>query len=283
MIQWYPGHMAKAIKEINEKVKLCDLVIVLLDARIPQSSFNPLLKENLRNKKTLYVFTKKDKAETELTNYWLNYYKSNDADSLAIDGRTKQGASLIEKKAQELLAEKREKDKKRGLKPRPIRTMIVGIPNVGKSTLINSLSGKKATNVGDKPGITKTQQWIKINPNLELLDTPGVLWQKFDDQEVGIKLAISGAIKDDIYPIDQVAYYFLNYLKKYHHEAFINRFGFEITDEVETLELLGKKLNYLLSNKEVNLDKTALSLLQDARLGYLGKITLDRADYETVQ
>ena len=260
-INWYPGHMAKAIKEINEKVKIVDLVIVLLDARIPKSSFNPLLEEVLNNRKVLYVLTKKDKADSIETLKWLAYYGKQKKRAIALDAR----------------------ELARGLKPRAIKTMIVGIPNVGKSTLINALVGKRVTAVGDKPGVTKVQQWIRINQDLELLDTPGVLWPKFDDQVIGLHLAITGGINDNILPIIDVATYFIDFLNKYYPNALTNRYQLDFTNlnAMEQLELIAKKQNYYLSNKEYDLERTALFILQEARSGYYGRFTLDRCGDET--
>ena len=282
MIQWYPGHMAKAIREIGEKVKIVDLVIVLLDARSPESSFNPLLKTVLNNKRCLYVLTKKDKADSKETSKWLEHYNNLGIRAISVDSRDLKNAKTVVKEAEILMEEKRKKDLARGLKPRPIKTMIVGIPNVGKSTLINALVGKKVAAVGDKPGITKVQQWIRINQNLELLDTPGVLWPKFDDQQIGLHLSITGAINDNILPLIDIALYFIGFLNKYYSEALIKRYGIdkEETNSETILKLIAKSQNFYLSNKEENLEKTALFILQEYRSGYYGRITLDRCEKE---
>ena len=282
MIQWYPGHMAKAIREIGEKVKIVDLVIVLLDARSPESSFNPLLKTVLNNKRCLYVLTKKDKADSKETSKWLEHYNNLGIRAISVDSRDLKNAKTVVKEAEILMEEKRKKDLARGLKPRPIKTMIVGIPNVGKSTLINALVGKKVAAVGDKPGITKVQQWIRINQNLELLDTPGVLWPKFDDQQIGLHLSITGAINDNILPLIDIALYFIGFLNKYYSEALIKRYGIdkEETDSETILKLIAKSQNFYLSSKEENLEKTALFILQEYRSGYYGRITLDRCEKE---
>lgn len=275
MIQWYPGHMAKAIREVSEKVKIVDLVIILLDARIPKSSFNPLIKDTIKQKPTLYLLTKKDKADLEQTSKWLNSYEH----SLAIDTRSNKDIKKVLKMCEDMMKEKRAKDALKGLKPRPIKTMIVGIPNVGKSTLINSLVGKKVAVTGDKPGVTKVQQWIKINQNLELLDTPGILWPKFEDQVVGMHLAITGAIKDNILPIHDVALYLISFLKSHYPNVLTNRYQIdESVDENKILTEIGKKQNYYLSNHEVDLDRTSLLLLQEFRNNSLGYITLDQVD-----
>ena len=269
--------------EINEKVKIVDLVIVLLDARIPKSSFNPLLEEVLNNRNVLYVLTKKDKADSIETLKWLAYYEKQNKRAIALDARELKNSKVIVKEATNLLVEKRAKDLARGLKPRAIKTMIVGIPNVGKSTLINALVGKRVTAVGDKPGVTKVQQWIRINQDLELLDTPGVLWPKFDDQVIGLHLAITGGINDNILPIIDVATYFIDFLNKYYPNALTNRYQLDFTNlnAMEQLELIAKKQNYYLSNKEYDLERTALFILQEARSGYYGRFTLDRCGDET--
>lgn len=281
MIQWYPGHMAKAIREIEEKLKLVDLIIVLLDARIPESSFNPLLNKLINNKRVLYILTKKDMADNNLTNEWLKYYQNNKiTNAIAINSKDSKTKIYVSSTIESMMKEKRINDAKKGLKPRPIRTMVVGIPNVGKSTFINTMVNKKVTNVGDKPGVTKVQQWIRINKDLELLDTPGVLWPKFEDQKIGYNLAIIGSIKDDILKIEDIAGYAIDYLKVNYANNLISRYNLTINDlELDSITILlklGKEKKFYLSNGDIDLNRISTLILHDIRQLSLGPITFEK-------
>lgn len=274
MIQWFPGHMAKAKKEIEESLRLVDIVYELLDARIPYSSKNPMISELLKNKPRLILLTKSDMADGVYTNKWQKYFMEQGFTSLTIDSISGLHINKIISLSQEILKDKFEKEKAKGLKPRPIRGMIVGIPNVGKSTLINRLVKKKATNVGNKPGITKAQQWVRLNANLELLDTPGVLWPKFEDQKVGMHLAITGAIRDEILKSSDLGYYLLDFLKANYEKNIFERYNLPMG--LSNLEIL-KHIALIrgISEKEDVEEKASDVILNDFRNLRLGRITLD--------
>jgi len=274
MIQWFPGHMAKAKKEMEEKLRLVDIVYELLDARIPYSSKNPLINELLKNKPRLILLTKSDMADDFYTNKWKNHFTSQGFPSLSIDSVSGLNIKKIIGVSQTILKDKFEKEKARGMKPRPIRGMIVGIPNVGKSTLINKLVNKRVANVGNKPGITKAQQWVRLNANLELLDTPGVLWPKFEDQKVGMHLAITGAIRDEILKSDELGYYLLDFMKANYEKNILERY--QLSAGLSNLDILKHIASTRgISNKEDVEEKAAEVLLNDFRSLRLGRITLD--------
>ncbi len=276
-VQWYPGHMAKAKKEIEEKIKFVDIVYVLLDARIPYSSSNPMINDILKDKKKLYLLTKSDMADSNVTSKWVKYYKDQGIEALTIDSISGFNVKKIEVLSKEILKEKIQRDLNRGMKQRPIRAMIVGIPNVGKSTLINKLVNKKATVVGNKPGVTKAQQWIRLNPNLELLDTPGVLWPKFDDMTVGAKLALTGAIRDEVLRKEDLIFFLLKYLDKNYKNLLFNKYNIEtsyINDELDCVSYVTTFLKkYNIQNDDY--DRIYTMILNDFKNGRLGKISLD--------
>ena len=274
-ISWYPGHMAKAKNEIIDKVKIMDIVYVLLDARIPSSSMNPMIDEVLKNKKKIYIMTKADMADLSVTLRWEKYFKDNGIPSLVVDSISGLNIKKIESFSRELLEEKFKKEAARGMKKRPIRAMIVGIPNVGKSTLINKLVNKRATLVGNKPGVTKAQQWIRLNENLELLDTPGVLWPKFEDKTVGLHLALTGAIREEILPKEDLVFYLLRYLKDYYPTNIVNKYGIDLEDEFNPVNyVMAFYTKYNIKNDDY--DRVYDIILNDFKNGRLGRISLDR-------
>ncbi|UOQ43071.1 ribosome biogenesis GTPase YlqF [Halobacillus salinarum] len=278
-IQWFPGHMAKAKREAAEKLKLVDFVIELVDARAPLSSQNPMLHEILQEKPKMVVLMKKDLADPEVTKEWLNSYQESGIPALAIEANEKKDVKKVIDLAKDLGKEKLEKLKAKGVRPRPSRAMILGIPNVGKSTLINRLANRKLAKTGDKPGVTKAQQWIKVKKEFELLDTPGILWPKFEDEEVGYRLASIGTIKDQILPKEDVAAYILNYLKDRYPGLLEKRFGFSDYEDIMTaFETIGQKRGCLESGGLVNFEKTSDVILQDLRTGKIGLVSFEEPE-----
>lgn len=275
-IQWFPGHMAKAKRQVQENLKHVDIVYELVDARLPESSQNPLLDEIIQAKPRLLILNKKDLADPSMTRAWEEHFAANDISSLALDSKKQQSAKLILPKTQEVLKEKLKRDQSRGLKPRAIRAMVLGIPNVGKSTFMNRLIGKKIAQTGNRPGVTKGQQWLKVAGKLELLDTPGILWPKFEDPEVGKKLALSGAIKDQLLHLDDVALYGLAFLQRYYPQRLSERYQLTETAEMTPVELL------LAITKKRGLqedyERGSEVFLQDLRNGKLGPLTFDRLE-----
>lgn len=276
-VQWFPGHMSKALREIKENLKKVDIVFILLDARLPESSMNPKIKEIIGNKPALILFNKSSLADQSELDKWLNFYQKEGFSSLKIDAITGKNIRKIKPLSDEILKPLLEKEKNRGMQRRAIRTMIIGIPNVGKSTLINTLSRKKATRTGNTPGVTKAQQWVKISEDFELLDTPGVLWPKFEDEKVGYHLALSGAIKDTILPNEEIAFYAHHFLKTYYQEELKKRYQLnEVLEPIDTFSEIGRKRGALIKGNEVNYDTVYELLLKDLRDGNLGGITFDR-------
>ncbi|WP_248926395.1 ribosome biogenesis GTPase YlqF [Paenibacillus hamazuiensis] len=283
-IQWFPGHMTRARRQIEEKLKLIDVVIELLDARIPMSSRNPMIDEILQGKPRLVVLNKSDLADPAVTARWQDYFQNElGLKTLPIDANSGHQVNQIIPRCKELWADKIEAQLRKGINPRAIRALIVGIPNVGKSTLINRLAGKRIAAVGDKPGVTKAQQWIKIGEEMQLLDTPGILWPKFEDQLVGFRLAVTGAIKEEILHVDDIALFALRYLVEHYGDAMKERFGLAAlpadssdTDEiVKVMEEIGRKRGALLGGGRIDYEKTSLLILRELRAGKLGRITLE--------
>ncbi len=276
-IQWFPGHMNKAKREVSEKLKYVDIVFELVDARLPQSSRNPLLGQIIQHKPRLLILNKADLADSQETKKWLDFYHKQGISAIAINAKEDNAKKILLKASQTVLKEKRERDKARGIKERAIRGMVLGIPNVGKSTLLNRLVGKKIAATGNKPGVTKGQQWLKITGSLELLDTPGILWPKFEDPKVAQTLAVSGAIKDQLLHLDDLALFALEFLGKNYPESLKNRYGF--TDEILANTPVNQLL-FLTKNRgfKDDYDKGANLLLQEIRNGKLGPITFDRIE-----
>lgn len=278
MIQWFPGHMAKAKREIEERLRLVDIVFELLDARIPYSSQNPLLNELLKGKPKLVLLMKTDLADPRETKLWREDFQKQGHQVLEVDALSGFNRSLIINSSLEILADKIERARKRGLKARSVRAMIVGIPNVGKSTLINRLVKRKATKVANKPGVTRAQQWIRIAGELELLDTPGVLWPKFEDRKVGLHLALTGAIRDVVVSSHDLGEYLLNFLRSYYPDNLSKRYNLDLNhSNPELIETIAQNRGFLQSDYE---ERVYNLLLSEFRNNLLGRITLDRFNQE---
>ncbi len=274
--QWYPGHMTKAKRQMQEDIKLIDLIIELVDARIPISSRNPDIDELGKHKSRLILMNKADLADAKRTEIWNSYFKSKGYFVVCIDARSKTGMKLIQNEIMEACKEKMERDRRRGIKNRPVRAMVVGIPNVGKSTFINTFAGKACTKTGNKPGVTKGKQWIRLNKNVELLDTPGILWPKFEDQTVGLKLALTGSIKDEILNVDELAMLFLEQVLPDYPGILTNRYEIEENKEAAVmLEEIAKKRNCRKKGDELDYSKAAALLIDEFRSGKLGRITIE--------
>lgn len=280
--QWYPGHMTKAKRMMQENIKLIDLVIELVDARIPISSRNPDIDELGKNKARLILLNKSDLAEDKQNDAWAEYFKRKGFSVVKVNSKKGGGIKSIQGVIQESCKEKMERDRKRGILNRPVRAMVVGIPNVGKSTFINSLAGKACAKTGNKPGVTKGKQWIRLNKNVELLDTPGILWPKFEDQTVGLRLAFIGSIKDEILNTEELAAELIQFMKKYYGGVLAEKYEItESDDPYQCLSDIAKSRHCLLRGNELDTNKAAMLLIDDFRNGRLGKITLEfPEDYE---
>ena len=280
--QWYPGHMTKAKRMMQENIKLIDLVIELVDARIPISSRNPDIDELGKNKARLILLNKSDLAEDKQNDAWAEYFKRKGFSVVKVNSKKGGGIKSIQGVIQEACKEKMERDRKRGILNRPVRAMVVGIPNVGKSTFINSLAGKACAKTGNKPGVTKGKQWIRLNKNVELLDTPGILWPKFEDQTVGLRLAFIGSIKDEILNTEELAAELIQFMKKYYAGVLAEKYEIaESDDPYQCLSDIAKSRHCLLRGNELDTNKAAMLLIDDFRNGRLGKITLEfPEDYE---
>lgn len=279
-IQWFPGHMAKARRQITEKLKFIDVVIELVDARLPASSRNPMIDEIVAHKPRLIVLNKADMADEAMTRKWIQHFEQLGYKAISINAQAGQGMKEIAAAAKELVKEKFDKLAAKGVNPRAVRALIVGIPNVGKSTLINKLAKKNIAKTGDRPGVTTAQQWIKVGKELELLDTPGVLWPKFEDQLVGQRLAATGAIKDAILNLQDVAVYALRFLSEYYPEQLKERFNLSDIPEdiVELFDAIGKRRGCLMGGGIIDYDKTAELVLRELRAGKIGRFTFEKPE-----
>ncbi len=277
-IQWYPGHMTKTKRMMTENIALVDIVIELVDSRIPFSSKNPDIDNLAKNKYRIIVLNKVDLANEEATKEWIKYFESKNFKVITTNSINGKGLTDVTTISRELMKEKIERDKARGRIYRPIRAMIVGIPNVGKSTFINKFVGKSTAKTGDKPGVTRGKQWIKIKKDFELLDTPGILWPKFEDEQVAFKLAFTGAIKDDIIDIQTLAYEFINFLKAFDLNILKERYKIEFTEEAEVSELfekIARARGFITTGNNIDSSRTAKILFDEFRAGKLGRLSLE--------
>ncbi|MFD1426576.1 ribosome biogenesis GTPase YlqF [Kroppenstedtia sanguinis] len=277
-IQWFPGHMAKARREVEEKLNQVDLVFELLDARLPLSSRNPMIGDLIRKKPRLILLTKSDLADREATRLWAGFFRSDQVQAHPVDILSGAGIKQIGSISRELVKEKLASQTRKGIRHHRIRAMVVGVPNVGKSALINRLSGRSPAKTGDRPGVTRTQQWIKLGNGMELLDTPGILWPKFDDPQVGLRLAASGAIKEEVLSVEEIGLYLLNYIAERYPDLLRDRYQLNPQEKREApllLEEVGKRRGCMRKGGEIDLEKAAEVVLRDYRSGRLGRISLE--------
>ena len=290
-INWYPGHMAKTKRQIQEDLKLIDVVVEILDARIPMSSRNPDIEELIKNKNRLIVLNKYDLADEKQNQKWIQYFKNNGLQAVLVNSNTGEGINQAVKKIEEIYEATQEKFENKGRIGKSIRVMILGIPNVGKSSFINRLTKKNSATVGNKPGVTRQKQWIRINQNIELLDTPGVLWPKFESEEVALNLAYTGTIKDDVLETIEIGFSLLKTLVKTYPNNLLERYKLEESEletilaqkdleenekNLEMMHWIGRKRGAIISGGNIDEDKTAKIILEDFRSGKLGKITLEK-------
>lgn len=274
--QWYPGHMTRAKRQMQEDIRLIDLVIELVDARIPQSSRNPDIDELGKNKYRLILMNKADLADEKRTGEWSRFFREQGCFTVSLDARSRAGMKKITDQIMEACREKLERDKKRGIKNRPVRAMVVGIPNVGKSTFINSYAGKACAKTGNRPGVTKGKQWIRLNKEVELLDTPGILWPKFGDQAVGMRLAQIGSIRDEILNADELSLELIGFLQREYPGILAERYGLsEDAKDSDLLSEIAVRRGCIGRGGEPDYSKAAALVIDDFRSGKLGRITLE--------
>ena len=277
--QWYPGHMTKAKRMMQENSKLIDLMIELVDARIPTSSRNPDIDEIGKNKSRLIILNKSDLADETANKIWMEYFQKKGFYAVEVNSRSGAGVRSIQSVVREACREKIERDRKRGILNRPVRAMVVGIPNVGKSTFINAFAGKACTKTGNKPGVTKGKQWIRLGKGVEMLDTPGILWPKFEDQQVGLLLALIGSIKDETLLTEELAVELIGLLRQLYPGTLQNRFGIEETGEnFSLLQEICIRRRCFTKGEEPDLRKASAMLMEEFRNGKLGRITLEKPE-----
>lgn len=276
-INWYPGHMKKTKEMVQNNLKLVDVVIELLDARIPLSSKNPEIDKLAHNKPRVVVLNKSDLSDRAKLNKWISYYQSKGIKAIPVDTLKGSGVNKIVEECKNVTKEKMDALKEKGRKERAIRVMIVGVPNVGKSSLINKLTGRKSTQTGDRPGVTKGKQWVRLKGNLELLDTPGILWPKFEDQKIALNLAFTRAIKDEILDVDTLGLKFIEKMSEIEPEKLKARYKLDSLGEepLETMEMIGRKRGFILGRNELDYTRIAKTVLNEFREGKLGQITLE--------
>ena len=274
-IQWYPGHMTKAKRAMKEDIKLIDLIIEVVDARVPFSSRNPDIDELGQNKARIVLLNKSDLSNEQWNDAWAEWFKSQGCHVIKVNSRSGAGLKQINSVVQEACKEKIERDRRRGILNRPVRAMVVGIPNVGKSTFINSFAGKACTKTGNKPGVTKGNQWIRLNKSLELLDTPGILWPRFENQEVGLHLAFIGSINDEILNKEEMAVELLKFMMENYRQVMEERYQIEGEDPYKALEQIARVRSCLAKGGELDVSKAANLFVDDFRSGKLGRVTLE--------
>lgn len=274
-IQWYPGHMTKAKRAMKEDIKLIDLIIEVVDARVPFSSRNPDIDELGQNKARIVLLNKSDLSNDRANDIWAEWFKSQGCYVIKVNSRSGAGLKQINGVVQEACKEKIERDKRRGIQNRPVRAMVVGIPNVGKSTFINSFAGKACTKTGNKPGVTKGNQWIRLNKSLELLDTPGILWPRFENQKVGLRLAFIGTINDDILNKEELAQELMKFMLKHYSTVLADRYQIEGEDPYAALEQVARVRSCIARGNELDVKKAGNLFIDDFRSGKLGRVTLE--------
>ena len=277
-VQWFPGHMAKTRRLIKESLPFVDLVTEIVDARIPMSSSNPELKEMIGNKPRIVLLNKCDVADEKATAKWVEYYKSNGMYAIPVDCRSGKGLNAYLPLVREVIRDKIQRNTEKGMVGKPLRVMVVGIPNTGKSSFINKMAGRNRAKVADKPGVTRSNSWFAVGNGVELLDTPGVLWPKFDDKAVGDKLAFIGSVKDEVLDSETLAMRLINVLKNGYCDRISERFkinGFEDKEDYEILEMIGRKRGMLISGGEIDTERASIMLLDEYRGGKLGRLTLE--------